>query len=207
MRSRYLGRTETHRKALLRNLVTSLIEHESITTTHAKAKEAQASAEWLITLAKNRSPNAQDAKTRAHDAIFKPAATIPKLFNEIADRYKNRTGGYTRVLRLEPRMGDNSPQSILELVGGKRDMRFSMTARVVARLEQQGLPIDPITAKNVRQAMKAKSEQEFRDEVELMKQTFYQHENSISNRPPVREEKPRAPIKVVENPLTAGKKA
>jgi large subunit ribosomal protein L17 len=204
-RSRYLGRTETHRKALLRNLVTSLIEHESITTTHAKAKEAQASAEWLITLAKNKSPNVQDSKVRANDVIFKPDVTIPKLFGDLADRYKNRTGGYTRVLRLEPRLGDKAPQSILELVGGKRDMRFAMTARIVARLEQQGLPLDKMTEKNVRTAIKSKSEEEFRSEVEFMKQTFYQHEKSIENKPPVREPKPRAPIRVVDNPLTSSK--
>uniref|UniRef100_A0A060T3U6 ARAD1C42922p n=1 Tax=Blastobotrys adeninivorans TaxID=409370 RepID=A0A060T3U6_BLAAD len=199
--TRHLNRTATHRKALLRNLVTALIEHESITTTHAKAKEAQASAEWLITLAKNKSPDEKQARIRAEDMVFKPNSTIPKLFEDIAPRYEGRTGGYTRVLRLENRIGDNAPQSVLELVGGKRDLRFSMTARIVARLERQGLPIDKVTAANVRSILQYRTEEEFRQEVEFMKETFYKTEKSIQNLPVDKPKKKRAPIQLVENPL------
>ncbi|CAN6639231.1 large ribosomal subunit protein bL17m [Trichomonascus vanleenenianus] len=200
--TRKLGRTPAHRRSLLRNLVTDLFEYESITTTHGKAKEAQASAEWLITLAKHRSPNLEAAKARANDMIFRPSTTLPKLFDDLAKRYKDRTGGYTRVLKLEARQGDNAPQSILELVGGPRDMRFSMTARVVARLEEQGQPIDMMTQKNIDSILKYKTEDQFRAEVAKMKEHFHKSAKLLENAPPQRPKKQKAPVRLVENPLT-----
>jgi large subunit ribosomal protein L17 len=201
--SRHLSRTATHRKALLRNLVTALLEYESITTTHAKAKETQATAEWLITLAKNKSPNVQEAKIRAQDLIFKPKTTIPKLFDDIAERYKDRTGGYTRVLKLEPRLGDNAPQSILELIGGKRDMRMAITARIVARLEQQGQAVDDITKLNVTKIVNGDPgmEKRFRKEVEFMKERFYANPKTVEHVRPIIAPKQRAVVRILENPL------
>lgn len=201
--SRHLGRTASHRKSLLRNLVTDLINYESITTTQAKAKEAQRHAEWLISLAKNKSPSEKDAKIRAHDSIFKPNETLPKLFDDIALRNKNKNSGFTRVLKLEPRLGDNAPQSILELVGGKRDMRFALTARTVARLESQELPLDKITKKNMEGCIRSRSEEEFRQEVELMKKEFYSTEDSIENKPKEHVPAKKAPYKFKQNPLNA----
>ncbi|ANB15351.1 mitochondrial 54S ribosomal protein YmL8 [Sugiyamaella lignohabitans] len=203
MTFRKLGRSSTHRKSLLRNLVSSLIEHESITTTHAKAKEAQVAAERLISLAKNKSPDPHSAQIRAQQYIFKTGQILPKLFGELSERYKDRTGGYTRVLRLENRIGDNAPQSILELVGGKKDMRRAITARAVARIEKQGLPLDSMTKQAVESICRhsTKTREDFRNEVEFMKEQFYASEDSVTLQPPSREIKRRAPLKFVKNPL------
>lgn len=199
---RKLSRDWKHRKAMLRNMVSSLIEYESITTTHAKAKEAQVAAERLITLAKNKSPNLKEAKIRADQYVFKPNETLPKLFGELSDRYKDRTGGYTRVLRLENRVGDNAPQSILELVGGKRDMKLAITARAVARQETLGNELDEMTRINVDKIIKEgpHMKQRFDEEVALMKEMFYSDVESIK---PITstKESPRAKVRFVPNPL------
>jgi len=96
---RHLSRSSSHRQALLRNLVTSLIKHESITTTWAKAKEAQRLAEQVITLGKK---NTEASKRRALEIFYTPHDLLPKLFGNLRERYADRPGGYTRVLRIEP---------------------------------------------------------------------------------------------------------
>ncbi|KAJ5811799.1 54S ribosomal protein L8 [Penicillium riverlandense] len=152
---RHLSRKSSHRQALLRNLVTSLFENESITTTWAKAKETQRLADKLITLGKK---NTEASRRRALEIFYKPHQIVPKLFGELRERYATRPGGYTRVLRIEPRnqfefykkpRGDKSPRdpkpvdqaesAILELVDGPKDVRFAMTARAVARQREKGL--------------------------------------------------------------------
>ncbi|KAL1956957.1 hypothetical protein VTO42DRAFT_6446 [Malbranchea cinnamomea] len=147
MKYRHLGRKSSHRQALLRNLVTSLFEHESITTTWAKAKEAQRLAEKLITLGKK---NTEASKRRALSIFYTPHKLLPKLFGPLRERYLNRPGGYTRVLRIEPRKPDQAPSAILELVDGPRDMRFAMTARTLARERANKLPMHKITELNVK---------------------------------------------------------
>lgn len=189
---------------MLRNLVTSLFEHESITTTYAKAKEAQVAAERAITLAKTgvNSGKVKDSRMRAIKYLYRPTEILPKLFDVLVPRYASRAGGYTRVLRLENRLGDNAPQAILELVGGERDMKFAMTARVVARLEQQGLKIDPVTARNVADVTRFPGGQEkFREEVEAMKERFYQSSKSIENVPIQRPKQNKAEVRIMPNPL------
>ena len=113
-----LGRDSSARKALFRDLVTDLFIHERIETTEAKAKEVRAIAEKMITLAKRG-----DLHARRQVAAFvrKEQATeeqnvIQKLFGEIANRYADRNGGYTRILKLGPRRGDAAPMVYLELV-------------------------------------------------------------------------------------------
>ncbi|KAI1008136.1 hypothetical protein K3495_g81 [Podosphaera aphanis] len=135
LKYRHLGRTSSHRQALLRNLVTSLFTHESISTTWPKAKEAQRLAEKLITLGKK---NTEASKRRALSIFYTPHDLIPKLFGPLRERYANRPGGYTRVLRIEPLKDDQAPSAILELVDGPKDIRFAITARTVARLREQG---------------------------------------------------------------------
>jgi large subunit ribosomal protein L17 len=110
-----LRRTTEHRKALLRNLVTSLIEKERIRTTLPKAKEARPLAEKMITLAK---ANTLAARRRALAFVFKEAA-VTKLFAEIGPRFAERPGGYTRNVKLDPRSGDGAPMALLELVGAE----------------------------------------------------------------------------------------
>ena len=151
---RHLNRTSAHRQALLRNLVTSLITHETIRTTWHKAKEAQRLAEKLITLGKR---NSNASRTRAQQILFTPFQHMNKLFGELRARYQERPGGYTRVLRIEPinRHHDQAPSAVLELVDGPRDMRFAMTAkslvreRLVAAGDDAGKGIRDITARNV----------------------------------------------------------
>ncbi|KAM5466549.1 54S ribosomal protein L8, mitochondrial [Microsporum audouinii] len=147
MKYRHLGRKSSHRQALLRNLVTSLFTHESITTTWPKAKEAQRLAEKLITLGKK---NTEASRNRALTVFFTPHKLLPKLFGPLRERYQDRPGGYTRVLRIEPTKPDQAPSAILELVDGKRDMRFAMTARTLAHQRAAGEEgMNEITAKNV----------------------------------------------------------
>jgi len=146
LKYRHLNRSSAHRQALLRNLVTSLIEHESISTTWPKAKEAQRLAEKLITLGKR---NTQAARNKAQGIFYKPVELMPKLFNELRLRYLNRPGGYTRVLRLEPLKEDQAPSAILELVDGPRDMRFAMTAKTLVRERATEEGVRDVTAKNI----------------------------------------------------------
>ncbi|KAK2839182.1 hypothetical protein FQN49_006395 [Arthroderma sp. PD_2] len=144
---RHLNRNSAHRRALLRNLVTSLFTHESITTTWPKAKEAQRLAEKLITLGKK---NTEASRTRAVSIFFTPHKILPKLFGPLRERYMDRPGGYTRVLRIEPTKPDQAPSAILELVDGKRDMRFAMTAKTLAHQRAAGEEtMNEITAQNV----------------------------------------------------------
>ncbi|KFY29131.1 hypothetical protein V493_02520 [Pseudogymnoascus sp. VKM F-4281 (FW-2241)] len=146
MKYRHLGRTSAHRQALLRNLVTSLFTHESIQTTWPKAKEAQRLAEKLITLGKK---NTEASKRRALSIFFTPHSLLPKLFGPLRERYAERPGGYTRVLRIEPLKADQAPSAILELVDGPKDMRFAMTARTLARVQEAGQEVNDMTAKNI----------------------------------------------------------
>ncbi|KAH0350053.1 ribosomal protein L17, partial [Aureobasidium melanogenum] len=143
---RHLSRSSSHRQALLRNLVTSLFKNETISTTWPKAQEAQRLAEKLITLGKK---NTDASKRKALSIFYEPHALIPKLFGPLRERFADRPGGYTRVLRIEPIKEDQAPSAILELVDGPKDMRFAMTARTVSRLRREGKPINDMTAGNI----------------------------------------------------------
>ena len=109
-----LGRSSAHRKALLRNLVTSLLDRERIVTTDRKAKELRRVADRMITLGKRGSLH---ARRRALSVIRSKEVTA-KVFDELADRFRERPGGYTRVLKARWRTGDAAPMSIIELVEG-----------------------------------------------------------------------------------------
>ncbi|KAL9117788.1 MAG: hypothetical protein Q9187_005668 [Circinaria calcarea] len=146
LKYRHLGRKSSHRQALLRNLVTSLFEHESISTTWPKAKEAQRLAEKLITLGKR---NTEASRNKAQAIFFKPIELLPKLFTELRTRYLTRPGGYTRVLRIEPLKEDQAPSAILELVDGPRDMRFAMTAKTLVKERATEGGVRELTAKNI----------------------------------------------------------
>ena len=109
---RQLNRNSSHRKAMFRNMATSLLDHELIKTTLPKAKELRRVAEPLITLAKNDSvANRRLAYNRLRDRDV-----VTKLFNELGPRYKARPGGYLRILKCGFRTGDNAPMAIVELV-------------------------------------------------------------------------------------------
>jgi large subunit ribosomal protein L17 len=143
---RKLGRNTEHRRALLRNLVTSLILEERIETTLPKAKEARVAAERMITLGKRGDLHAR--RLAASYALSAPA--VQKLFGDIAKRYESRNGGYTRIVRTGWRSGDGADTAVLELVGNqilqqraelraKRAERRKKAAEEAAA-QQTGLP-------------------------------------------------------------------
>ena len=109
---RKLNRTTSHRKALLMNLSNALIKHEQITTTLPKAKELRPFVEKIITLGKNG-----DLKSRRKAvAILQDQKNTKKIFDIFSERYKDRAGGYTRIIKLGSRFGDNAPTAVIELV-------------------------------------------------------------------------------------------
>ena len=109
---RKLGRSSSHRRAMFRNLVTDLLNYEQITTTEAKAKEVRGLAEKMITLGKN---GGLHCRRQASSFIMDEKVT-KKVFTELAPRYAERAGGYTRIIKLGPRLGDGAPTVKLELV-------------------------------------------------------------------------------------------
>ena len=109
---RQLNRNSSHRKAMFRNMAVSLLDHEVITTTLPKAKELRRVVEPLVTLAKNDSV----AQRRLAFSRLRDKAIVGKLFSEIGPRFKERPGGYTRILKCGYREGDKAPMAIIELV-------------------------------------------------------------------------------------------
>lgn len=114
---RPLGRNSPHRRAMFRNMTTSLLMHESIKTTVPKAKELRRVVEPLITLAKK---DGVAQRRRAFDRLRDKEA-VGKLFTEIGPRYKDRPGGYLRILKMGHRHGDAAPMALVQLVGGSAD--------------------------------------------------------------------------------------
>ncbi|OHC76815.1 MAG: 50S ribosomal protein L17 [Rhodospirillales bacterium RIFCSPLOWO2_01_FULL_65_14] len=109
---RKLNRTSTHRKAMLSNMAASLFIHEQISTTLPKAKELRRVADKMITLGKRGTLH---ARRRAY-GFLRDEASVGKLFGALAERYKERSGGYTRVIKAGFRYGDNAPMAVIELV-------------------------------------------------------------------------------------------
>jgi len=109
---RRLGRNTPHRNAMMRNMVTSLIQHERITTTDARAKELRKIADKMITLGKRGDLHAR----RQALQVLQDKQVVAKLFERVAPRYTERPGGYTRIIKVENRPGDNAAMAIIELV-------------------------------------------------------------------------------------------
>lgn len=109
---RTLGRKPDHRQHMMRNMVTSFFQNEKITTTVTRAKELRKLAEKMITLAKRGDLHSRRQALR----VIREPKVVARLFEMIAPRYADRPGGYTRILRLENRLGDNAPMAIIELV-------------------------------------------------------------------------------------------
>jgi large subunit ribosomal protein L17 len=109
---RRLGRNSSHRKAMLRNLVTSLLDHEQVRTTDAKAKEVRRIAERMITLGKRGDLHARRNALRT----IRSKEVAQKVFGPLAARFKERPGGYTRIIKIGRRPGDNAAVSVIQLV-------------------------------------------------------------------------------------------
>ena len=112
---RKLGRNSSHRKAMFRNMATSLVRHETIKTTLPKAKELRRVVEPLITLAKEDNV----AKRRLAFDRLRDKEAVGKLFKDVGPRFKDRPGGYLRILKTGPRPGDAAPMAIVQLVDGQ----------------------------------------------------------------------------------------
>jgi|Transcript_26702 large subunit ribosomal protein L17 len=129
---RKLNRTASHRKAMFANMAASLIEHEQIVTTLPKAKEMKPFMDKLITLAKRGDLHAR----RQAISKVRDEAAVRKLFDVFGERYKDREGGYTRVLKAGFRHGDNAPRAVIELVDRDEEARGAADrARHEAELE------------------------------------------------------------------------
>ncbi len=111
-KGRKLNRSPSHRLAMLRNMTTSLLRHDRITTTDAKAKELRRWADWLITLGKDGSLHAR----RRALAFVQDKAVVARLFNDLGPRFQDRNGGYTRIVKVGRRRGDAAPLSVIELI-------------------------------------------------------------------------------------------
>jgi large subunit ribosomal protein L17 len=107
-----LGRTSSHRIAMLRNMVTSFLKHEKIKTTDVKAKELKKVAEKMVTLGKRGDLHAK----RQAAAYVRDKEMIAKLFDELSVRYRDWNGGYTRIVKMGYRIGDNAPMSTIEFI-------------------------------------------------------------------------------------------
>lgn len=125
VKGKRLGRDSAHRKALSRNLTLALLEHERIQTTEAKAKYVRGNVERMITIAKRGLKKAEEtgdqgaslhARRIISSRLFNNRDLVAKIFDELAPRYEDRPGGYTRIYKIGPRKGDNAPLVLLELV-------------------------------------------------------------------------------------------
>jgi large subunit ribosomal protein L17 len=162
---RRLGRTTSHRTAMFRNMVTSLLNHERITTTDAKAKELRSVAEKIITLGKRGDLHS----LRQASAYVRDKQVVTKLFTTIGPRYKDRSGGYTRIIKLGVRSGDNAPVSIIELVeeqlpaakaktaAPKKRPAASKAAVTAPVVAEQTAKVEPATAQAEEVAAEASS--------------------------------------------------
>ena len=157
---RKLSRLSAHRRAMMRNMVTSLLEHEQIRTTDAKAKELRKVAEHMITLGKDGSLHAR----RQALAYVRSKRTVAKLFSELAPRYADRSGGYLQINKLGPRIGDGAPISVVTLISEeakkprRRRRRRSKPTQAEAKPQAAAAP-SPAPEKEVKKAAPAPEEQ------------------------------------------------
>ena len=130
---RKLGRNPSHRRAMLRNLVTSFLEHERLVTTLPKAKEVRPIAEKMITLGKRDTLHAR----RQVSAFLLDESTTKKVFDTIAPRFSDRPGGYSRIVRLGPRVGDGADVAVIELLGSELEAKKAKDAKAEEAVEKK----------------------------------------------------------------------
>lgn len=157
VRKKRFGRTTSHRMAMFRNMVTSLIQEERITTTLVKAKELRRFAEKMVTLAKTGTLHAR----RQAAAFVRTNDAVKKLFAELGPRFQERQGGYTRIMKLGNRLGDGAPMAIIEYLGFQGRPKRSKTE---AGKSEEGAPKAEKKAKAPKKEKKAKAETEGKKE-------------------------------------------
>ena len=139
IKNKKLNKTSSHRKAMFMNLSNALIKHEQITTTLAKAKELKRFVEKIITLGKKGNLQSR----RKAISILQDQAMTKKTFDILADRYKDRSGGYTRVIKLGNRFGDNSPMAVIEFVDRDEDAKGKDSGPVIEKKSSEEIEEQP----------------------------------------------------------------
>lgn len=137
---RRLGRKPDHRAHMMRNMVTSFFEHESITTTVTRAKELRKVVDRMITLGKRGDLHPR----RQALQVIRDEKVVAKLFEMIAPRYQNRPGGYTRMIKLNNRQGDNAPMCIIELVEEEFTPKLKAKAPVKEEVQPVAEPVEEV---------------------------------------------------------------
>ncbi|CAI4061034.1 hypothetical protein N7582_001781 [Saccharomyces uvarum] len=212
--ARKLSRDKPHRDALLKNLACQLFQHGSIVSTHAKCKEASRVAERIITwtkraLATSNSVSQAGLRAQIQSQLFLAGDNrklMERLFNEIAPRYGERPGGYTRVLRLEPRANDSAPQSVLELVDlpvaseshavNRGNLKMWLLVKSVINDDTNHLPHSQLTLQNLYKLAKFKPEAQLHGEFSLIKEVLFK-ELALPYDKTLEEEKTQALLKQV----------
>ena len=139
IKNKKLNKNSSHRKAMFMNMSNSLIKHEQITTTLPKAKELKKFVEKIITLGKK----ADLQSRRKAISILQDQKTTKKTFDILADRYKKRNGGYTRIIKLGPRFGDNAPMAVIELVDRNEDEKGKDSGPLIQKKSTEEIEDQP----------------------------------------------------------------
>ncbi len=139
IKNKKLNKTSSHRKAMFMNMSNALIKHEQITTTLPKAKELKRFIEKIITLGKK----GDLLSLRKAISILQDKKMASKVFGVLAERYKERNGGYTRVIKLGNRFGDNAPMSVIELVDRDEDAKGKDSGPVVEKKSSEEIEDQP----------------------------------------------------------------
>ncbi|MFI5222033.1 MAG: 50S ribosomal protein L17 [Bacteroidia bacterium] len=153
----HLGRTASHRKAMLSNMASSLIKEKRITTTVAKAKALRVYIEPIITKAKNDTTHSR----RTAFSYLKDKESIKELFGAVAEKVGDRPGGYTRILKLENRKGDNAEMAIMELVDFNESLLKDKTTKTGAKRTRRGRK--PATKKETTTSAETSTETETKE--------------------------------------------
>ena len=139
IRNKKLNKNSSHRKAMFMNMSNALIKHEQITTTLPKAKELKKFVEKIITLGKNGNL----LWRRKAISVLQDQKMIKKIFNDLADRYKDRKGGYTRIIKLGNRFGDNASMAVIELVDRDEDAKGKDSGPVIEKKSTEEVEDQP----------------------------------------------------------------
>lgn len=190
--ARKLSRTKPHRDALLKNLVTQLLQHGTIISTHEKCKEASRVAERVITWAKkvNQDPNSP-LLSEIQSRLFLAgdnSKLMKTLLGDIAPRYMGRNGGYTRVLHLEPRLGDKARQSILELVDtpvtdtegklNRGNMKLWLLVKNAINDEATDKTYNVLTLKSLKKMLLGKTKEQLTSEILAIRKVLKVEQNA-----------------------------
>lgn len=193
--ARKLSRTKPHRDALLKNMVTQLLQHGSIVSTHEKCKEASRLAERVITWAKKVNVNPDSPlKSEIQSRLFLSgdnSKLMSRLLGDIAPGYVGRDGGYTRVLHLEPRLGDKARQSILELVNTpvvdeqgnfiRGNMKLWLLVKNSINDESSHKPYNALTLKSFKKMLVGKTQEQLATEILAIRKFVKQDQASEWN--------------------------